>query len=94
MGVVVSRDGKKIYVANGRANSISVIDGTNDKLIATIAVGQRVWGLAITPDGRKLYAANGISNDVSVIDTSNDSVLATIKAGDGPWGVAISHRLR
>ena len=89
MGVLVSNDGRKVYVANGRANSVSVIDGNNDQVLATIPVGNRVWGLAMTRDGKKIYAANGLSNDVSVIDTASDSVVATVKAGDGPWGVAI-----
>jgi PQQ-dependent catabolism-associated beta-propeller protein len=89
MGVVVSNNGEQIYVANGRANSISVIDTRTDEVLATIPVGQRVWGLALTRDGRKLYAANGLSNDVSVIDIATNSVVTTIKAGDGPWGIAI-----
>lgn len=89
MGVVVSNDGGKIYVANGRGNSVSVIEADTGKILTTIPVGQRVWGLALTHDGRKLYAANGLSNDVSVIDTATNAVVATIGAGDGPWGIAI-----
>lgn len=89
MGVVLSNDGEKIYVANGRANTVSVIDARTDHVVATIPVGQRVWGLALTRDGKKLYAANGVSNDVSVIDTAIHAVVATVKAGDGPWGIAI-----
>ncbi|HEU4769839.1 MAG TPA: hypothetical protein VFS77_20910 [Pyrinomonadaceae bacterium] len=73
----MSNDGERVYVANGRANSVSVIDARTDKLIATIPVGQRVWGLALTRDGKKLYAANGLSNTVSVIDTATNSVVAT-----------------
>jgi YVTN family beta-propeller protein len=89
MGVVVSRDGRRIYVALGRANAVAVIDATSYQILAKIPVGERVWGLAITPDGKKVYAANGLSNTVSVIDTTTDQVTKTIKAGDGPWGVAI-----
>jgi YVTN family beta-propeller protein len=80
-----------VYVANGRAGTVSVIDAASYDVLNTIPVGKRVWGLAITPDGKKLYAANGMSNDVSVINTDTDKVVATIKAGDGPWGIAISH---
>lgn len=89
MGIVVTNDGRKIYVANGRAGTVTVLDATEFKMLATIPVGQRVWGLALTPDGRKIYTANGLSNDVSVIDTATDKVIATVKAGDGPWGVTI-----
>jgi YVTN family beta-propeller protein len=90
MGVVVSKDGAKIYVANGRANNVSVIDAHTYNVLTTIAVGQRVWGLALTSDGKKLYTANGLSNDVTVIDTTVDKVVATITAGDGPWGIAVT----
>src|SRR2546423_3662554 len=89
MGVVVSIDGRKVYVAMGRADEVLVLEATSFNVLNTIAVGKRVWGLALTPDGKKVYTANGLSNDVSVIDTATDHVIATIKAGDGPWGIAI-----
>ena len=59
------------------------------KLLASVPVGNRVWGILLTPDGRKLYAANSLSNDVSVIDTRTNRVVATVASGDGPWGLAI-----
>jgi YVTN family beta-propeller protein len=88
-GVVVSNDGKRVYVATGRGNSVAVIDGEHLTLLTLIPVGQRPWGIALTPDGRKVYTANGVSNDVSVIDTATNKVVATVKAGDGPWGIGI-----
>jgi len=91
VGVVVSPDGKKVFVANGRGNSVSVIDAETYQILTTIPVGNRVWGLGITTDGKKIYAANGLSNDVSVIDTELNRVVKTIASGDGPWGVGIKH---
>jgi YVTN family beta-propeller protein len=88
-GIVMSRDGQRIYVATGRGNCVAVIDAQTQKVIQLIPVGQRPWGIAFTPDGRKLYTANGLSNDVSVIDVAGNRVIATIKAGDGPWGIAM-----
>ena len=88
-GVVVSADGKRVYVATGRGNSVAVIDGEQLTLITLIPVGKRPWGIALASDGRKLYTANGLSNDVTVIDTSTNQVIGTIKAGDGPWGIAL-----
>ena len=89
VGVVLSPDGKKIYVANGHGNSVSVIDAATEKLTATLPVGKRPWGIAVTRDGKRLYTANGLSNDVSVIDTASLKVIATIPAGKGAWGVEI-----
>ena len=88
-GIAVSNDGKRIYLATGRGNSVAVIDGETLSLITLVPVGQRPWGIALSRDGKKLYTANGLSNDVSVIDTATNRVLTTIKAGDGPWGIVV-----
>ena len=89
MGVVVSPDAKRVYVANGRGGTVSVIDAATNAVVSTIPVGQRPWGIALTPDGKKLYTANGPSNDVSVVDTEKLQVVKKIPAGKIPWGVAI-----
>lgn len=85
-------DGRRVYVANGHAGTVSVLETTHHDLIATIRVGGRPWGIDVTPDGRYVYTANGGSNDVSVIDVRMNEVVATIPAGLRPWGVAISRR--
>jgi YVTN family beta-propeller protein len=90
MGVVVSPDDKRVYVANGRGGTVSVIDAATNTVTSTVAVGQRPWGIGITSDGRKLYTANGPSNDVTVIDAASMQVIKKIPAGKIPWGVAIS----
>ena len=89
MGVVVSKDGKQVYVANGRAKTVSVVDATTNKVINQVEVGQRPWGLGLTGDGKKLYTANGPSDDVTVVDAATLRVLRKIPAGETPWGVAI-----
>ena len=47
--MALTRDGKKLYVANGRSNSVSVIDTVALKPIKEIAVGGLPWGVQI-PD--------------------------------------------
>jgi len=41
MGIAVSRDGRRIYVANGRGNNVAVVDARTHKLIAMIPVAGR-----------------------------------------------------
>lgn len=89
VGVAVSPDGQRVYVANGHGHSVTVLD-RRVQIVRTIAVGTRPWNLALTADGSKLYTANGESNDVSVVDTRTGKVIRRIAAGPGPWGVAIS----
>ncbi|HZI75612.1 MAG TPA: cytochrome D1 domain-containing protein, partial [Gemmatimonadales bacterium] len=89
MGVRVSPDGHRVYVATGRGGTVEVIDAATNKIVGSVKVGQRPWGIALTHDGKKLYTANGPSNDVSVVDTDKLTVSATVPVGKIPWGVAI-----
>ncbi|HEX2167777.1 MAG TPA: cytochrome D1 domain-containing protein, partial [Longimicrobiales bacterium] len=87
----VSPDGSRVYVANGHANSISVVDPRAQREIAVVPVGRRPWGVDISRDGKFIYTANGGSNDVSVIDAATLTVIGTIPVGERPWGVALTH---
>jgi YVTN family beta-propeller protein len=86
----------EVYVNAEHAFSpahFAVGDTTRNVVVATIPVGQRVWGLALSPDGQKLYTANGASNDVSVIDVRARKELKRIKGGDGPWWITVRPNL-
>jgi PQQ-dependent catabolism-associated beta-propeller protein len=89
VGLVLSPDETRLYVATGRGNGVVVVDTVAMKPIAWIPAGERVWGLAGTADGKKVYAAGSLSNSISVIDTATNKVVRTIKTDDGPWGLAI-----
>ena len=90
VGLVLSPDEKRLYVATGRGNGVAVIDTVTQRVVASVPTGgERVWGIAISEDGRKVYAANSLSNTISVIDTATLRVVKTIKTGDGPWGLAL-----
>jgi YVTN family beta-propeller protein len=89
-GATTSPDGKRVYVANGGAGTVSVIDVAAGKVIVDIPVGKRAWNMALTADGRKLYVANGRSNSVSVIDTTALKEIKQIAVGAVPWGASIT----
>lgn len=89
MSVKVALNGRKIYVSNGRAGTVSVLDSHTYALLNSIKVGARPWGMALSPDGKFLYTANGPSNDVSVVDLESDKEIARVKAGASPWAVAV-----
>jgi len=92
MGVVVSPDGKRLYVTTGRFRRLFAIDTVSNEIVGSLEVGERPWGVAITPDGKTIYTANGPSNDVTVVDVANYSIIAKIKVSDRPWGVAVLQR--
>jgi YVTN family beta-propeller protein len=45
--MALTPDGALLYVANGRSNSVSVIDTASASKLADIAVGELPWGVAI-----------------------------------------------
>ena len=58
LGVAVTPDGTKVYVANYLANNVSVIHRPGNTVVKTIPVGMNPGSVAITPDGTKVYVAN------------------------------------
>jgi YVTN family beta-propeller protein len=89
MRVRVSPDNAKVYVSDGRAGTVTVLDAHSYNVDATIKVGKRPWGIVLSPDGKYLYSANGPSNDVSVVDLAQAKEIARVKAGESPWGLTI-----
>ena len=87
--ILVSRDGKRLYVAGGRANRVFVLDSNSLEVITSVAVGKRVWGLAQSRDGARLYTTDGADDQVSVIDTKSNAITTKIAVGAGPWGIVI-----
>ena len=89
VGLRLSRDGSKAFVALGPANRVAVIDTATFAVEKYLLVGRRVWHLDLTPDGSTLLTTNGLTNDVSVIDVASLEVIRSTPVGRMPWGVAI-----
>jgi len=90
VGIRVTKDGSKVFVALGPANRVAVINGKTLEVEKYLLVGRRVWQLVLTPDEKHLFTTNGVSNDVSVIDVPALKVIKSISVGRFPWGVAVS----
>ncbi len=85
--VIVSPDGKKVYVSTGRGGTVCVMDANTYDVLDNIKVGKRPWGITLSPDGKYLFAANGPSDDVSVVDLATDKEIARVKSPGSPWGI-------
>ena len=71
VGVRVSKDRKRAFVALGPSNRVAVVNAQTFEVEKYLLVGQRVWQLAFSPDEKFIYSTNGVSNDISVIDVEN-----------------------
>ena len=90
VGIKVTRDGSRIFVALGPANRVAVIDGETLQVLDYVMTGQRVWQLAFTPGEDFLITTNGNSNDVTVIDVAAERAILSIPVGQQPWGVVVA----
>ena len=45
--MAITPDGRKLYVANGRSNSVSVIDTTSNRKLRDVTVGEAPWGVVV-----------------------------------------------
>jgi YVTN family beta-propeller protein len=75
--LVPSEDGRLLYVSNLASKSVSVIDTSAMKVIATVGVGDNPNQMVLSPDGR-LFVACSNDNTVTVIDTKTRAVLEKI----------------
>jgi YVTN family beta-propeller protein len=89
MSLKIGADDRYLYVSNGRAGTVSVIDVHSDEIVTNIKVGTRPWGIALSPDGRYLFVANGPSDDISVVDLKSNQEIRRVKAGKSPWSIAV-----
>jgi YVTN family beta-propeller protein len=77
-GLVVTPDGRKVYVSSDGASTVSVIDTAADRVVASIDVGANPHGLAVSGDGSRVLVSGWGSNRALIIDTATDRVIGEI----------------
>ncbi len=88
-GMVITPDGRWVYVSSDGDSKVSIIDTRTDTVAAAIEVGTSPHGLAITPDGRLVLAAVFGTNSVAFIDTASRTVVGRLPVGN-PHNIALS----
>jgi PQQ-dependent catabolism-associated beta-propeller protein len=89
VGMVLSPDGKTVWVGLGRANHVAEVDVATHQVRRTILVGKRAWGLAEHPDGKILYVTNAMSDDMTLVETATGKALRTVATGRVPHSVLV-----
>jgi len=92
IAVAINTVTNRIYAANygDGSNSVSVIDGGTNTVVATIPVGNSPFALDVNPRTNMIYVANNIDTTVSVIDGKTNAVVATIMGFASPEAVAVN----
>ena len=56
-GMVLSPDGRMLYVSGDGSSQVSVVDTASDSVVKALEVGKAPHGLAMAPDGKRLLVA-------------------------------------
>jgi len=92
--VDVNSTTSRVYVTVPDSNSVSVIDGTTNTVVATVPVGESPTGVAVNPTTNLIYVTDAAwsawSGTVSVIDGGSNTVVATIPVNQWPLDVAVN----
>ena len=78
-GILVSPDGKTVFVTSEVANMVHVVDPASESIVANIVAGNRPRRFAVPAGGDMLWVTNELSGSVSIIDLGAMEVSATIE---------------
>ena len=98
--IVISKNGRYLYVCNGNENSVSVIDVNKNAVIETLNTalyadapnGSTPNGMALSADEKTLYIANATNNCLAVFDVAKPGLSKAegfIPAGWYPTSVKV-----
>ncbi len=89
VGIQISRDGKRAFVALGRANHVAFVDVPSRKVTNLVLVGKRAWNVTLDKAEQRLYVVNGLSDDVTVVDVAAAKPVKSIPVGRVPYGLVL-----
>lgn len=89
VGILMTRDGKRAFVALGRANHVAFVDVASRKVTNLVLVGKRAWNVALDKAEARLYVVNGLSDDITVVDVAGAKAVKSIPVGRVPYGLVV-----
>jgi len=90
MSILWNPTSRKAYTANNLDNTVSVIDGTSNQVVATIGVANEPDVLCWNAVHNKVYCASPFTNWVSVIDGAGDTLIRKVRVRGSPCSMEYS----
>jgi YVTN family beta-propeller protein len=100
MGLAISPDNSKVYVAGGQQNKIYIFEMASGKKLGEINCNKSFDGadyndgyigdLVMNKDGSRIYAVDQIGFRMITIDSKKNKIIANVKTGRYPFGIALS----
>ncbi len=100
MGLAISNDNNKVFVAGGQENKIYIFDlntGEKKDSIDCSFVSDSldyshgyIGDLVLSKDGKKLYAVDQIGFRMVIVDTETGKLMHNVPVGRYPFGICLS----
>jgi 40-residue YVTN family beta-propeller repeat/40-residue YVTN family beta-propeller repeat len=88
-GMILSTDGRWLYVSSDGSSSVNVIDTNTNKVSSLINVGKSPQGLSLSPDGKYLLVCVNGDDKIVYVDTKKKKIVASVKVGK-PHTISVS----
>jgi len=89
-GIVLSPDGKYLYMCTSDEDHVEVLDLQSNRVLHNLPSGPDPELMVINSDGSNLYIANEDDNMVTVVDVGGRSKVVEIPVGIEPEGMGLS----
>jgi len=90
VGLTMTQDGKRAFVALGQANHVAFIDVATRKVTDLVLVGKRAWNVSLDKTEQRLWVVNGLSDDVTVVDVPAAKAIKSIPVGRVPYAALLT----
>jgi YVTN family beta-propeller protein len=90
-GLVLSRDGRRLYVScAAAASSVLEVDTAARQVVGAFSAGHTAMAPTLSPDGKRLYVCNRFEHNVSIIDLEHRQPLARVPCVREPVAAAVT----
>ncbi|HEY6922598.1 MAG TPA: beta-propeller fold lactonase family protein [Steroidobacteraceae bacterium] len=86
----LSRNGKRLFIANEDSAQVTVLDTGTGAIVGTIPVGHEPEGVRVSPNGKWVLVTSETDSTVSIIDSGSLKVLKTVHVGLRPRDAAFT----
>jgi YVTN family beta-propeller protein len=90
IGMAVSSDGSRLYVAQNLAQALAVADVASKTVLTSIPVGKSPWRVVLNPARDEAYVTNRGDRTVSIVDTTMNVVRASVPTGSNPNAIGVT----
>lgn len=89
IGMAITPDGTRLFVAHDTAKNVSVIDTNRNLVTHLLTAGEFCAGIRISPDGLSVVACYYLSKNIKIINTQT-LAITTIPVSNSPMYMDIS----